>query len=145
LLRERGLRPGDRVGIMLPNVAEFATLYFGVLRAGVVVVPMNPLLKAREVNYYLTDSGAGLIFAWRAFGAEARGGAQPAGAQVVAVDPASFADVIAPVPPDHEVADRDDEDTAVQTGTDLQYYDDAAALSDPRPQTDHYLAPDLHD
>ena len=46
LLRARGLKPGDRVGIMLPNVAEFAVIYYGVLRAGGVVVPMNlPLIR----------------------------------------------------------------------------------------------------
>src|ERR1700721_1429702 len=61
LLRERGLRPGDRVGLMMPNVAEVPVVYYGVLRAGGVVVPMNPLLKGREVAYYLGDSGAGLI------------------------------------------------------------------------------------
>ncbi len=49
LLHERGLRPGDRAGIMLPNLAEFPVVYYGVLRAGGIVVPMNPLLKAREV------------------------------------------------------------------------------------------------
>jgi acyl-CoA synthetase (AMP-forming)/AMP-acid ligase II len=59
LLHERGLKPGDRVGIMMPNVAEVPVVYYGVLRAGGVVVPMNPLLKAREVAYYLGDSGAG--------------------------------------------------------------------------------------
>ena len=67
LLHERGLKPGDRVGIMMPNVAEVPVVYYGVLRAGGVVVPMNPLLKAREVAYYLGDSGAGLLFAWHAF------------------------------------------------------------------------------
>src|ERR1700744_5692702 len=64
LLRERGVRPGDRVGLMMPNVAEVPVVYYGVLRAGGVVVPMNPLLKAREGAYYLGDSGAGLVFAW---------------------------------------------------------------------------------
>jgi long-chain acyl-CoA synthetase len=59
LLRERGLKPGDRVGIMLPNVAEFPMVYYGVLRAGSVVVPMNPLLKVREVAYHLGDPGPG--------------------------------------------------------------------------------------
>ena len=44
LLHERGLKPGDRVGIMMPNVAEVPVVYYGVLRAGGVVVPMNPLL-----------------------------------------------------------------------------------------------------
>src|ERR1700726_4464057 len=67
LLRERGLKPGDRVGLMMPNVAEVPVVYYGVLRAGGVVVPMNPLLKGREVAYYLSDSGAGLLFAWHAF------------------------------------------------------------------------------
>jgi len=81
MLRQRGLKPGDRVGIMLPNVAEFAVVYYGVLRAGGVVVPMNPLLKVREVAYYLSDSRAGLIFAWHAFGGEARGGAERAAAE----------------------------------------------------------------
>src|SRR5947209_15869792 len=57
LLRERGLEPGDRVGLMMPNVAEVPVAYYGVLRAGGVVVPMNPLLKSREVAYYLGDSG----------------------------------------------------------------------------------------
>src|ERR1700733_5185267 len=57
LLRDRGLRSGARVGVMLPNVPQFAIVYYGVLRAGGVVVPMNPLLKAREVEFYLSDSG----------------------------------------------------------------------------------------
>ena len=67
VLHERGIKPGDRVGIMMPNVAEVPVVYYGMLRAGGVVVPMNPLLKAREVAYYLGDSGAGLMFAWHAF------------------------------------------------------------------------------
>ena len=51
LLRERGLEPGDRVGVMLPNVLEFPIAYYGILRAGGVVVPMNVLLKRREIAY----------------------------------------------------------------------------------------------
>jgi len=62
LLAERGLRPGDRVAIKLPNIPDFAVMYYGVLRAGGTVVPMNPLLKSREVDYYLKDSGARLLF-----------------------------------------------------------------------------------
>jgi long-chain acyl-CoA synthetase len=64
LLAARGVAPGDRVGLMLPNIPEFPVLYYGVLRAGAVVVPMNPLLKAREIEYYLADSGARVVFAW---------------------------------------------------------------------------------
>jgi acyl-CoA synthetase (AMP-forming)/AMP-acid ligase II len=43
----RGITAGDRVGLMTPNTPEFAELYYGILRAGAVVVPMNPLFKAR--------------------------------------------------------------------------------------------------
>src|SRR4051794_22792644 len=57
LLRSRGVEPGDRVGMQLPNVPYFPIVYFGALRVGAVVVPMNPLLKAREVAYHLSDSG----------------------------------------------------------------------------------------
>jgi long-chain acyl-CoA synthetase len=113
MLRERGMRPGDPVGIMLPNVAEFAVIYYGVLRAGGVVVPMNPLLKAREVSYYLGDSGARLIFAWHAFAGEAQAGARQAAAEAVVVDPATFPGLVAAAAPDDEVVGRDGGDTAV--------------------------------
>ena len=113
LLHERGLKPGDRVGIMMPNVAEVPVVYYGVLRAGGVVVPMNPLLKAREVAYYLGDSGAGLIFAWHAFADQARAGAEQAEAESIVVDTVGFPDLLASATPDYGVADTSDEDTAV--------------------------------
>jgi long-chain acyl-CoA synthetase len=113
LLRERGFRPGDRVGIMLPNVAEVPVVYYGVLRAGGVVVPMNPLLKAREVAYYLGDSGAGLVFAWHTFEEAARAGGEQVNADCIGVDEVSFPKLLATVAPDFEVADTSDEDTAV--------------------------------
>ena len=59
MLRQRGFKPGDRAGIMLPNVAEFAVVYYGVLRAGGVVVPMNPLLKVRESPITWATPGPG--------------------------------------------------------------------------------------
>src|ERR1700761_9574765 len=113
LLHERGLKPGDRVGIMMPNVAEVPVVYYGILRAGGVVVPMNPLLKVREVAYYLGDSGAGLVFSWHAFAGEARGGAEQAGAETIVVDADGFPGLLASAAPDYEGADRDDADTAV--------------------------------
>ena len=113
LLRERGLEAGDRVGIMMPNVAEVPVVYYGVLRAGGVVVPMNPLLKAREVAYYLGDSGAGLIFAWHTFGDPARDGAGQAGAELIVVDPVGFPDLLASATPYFPVVATADEDTAV--------------------------------
>src|SRR5512132_2673394 len=90
LLAAGGVERGDRVGLLLPNVPQFPLLYYGVLRAGAVVVPMNPLLKAREIQYYLRDSGTRLVFAWHATATEAAKGAQAAGAGVVPVAPAAF-------------------------------------------------------
>jgi long-chain acyl-CoA synthetase len=113
LLRKQGVGPGDRVGIMMPNVSEVPVVYYGILRAGGVVVPMNPLLKGREVAYYLGDSGAGPVFAWHAFAEEARAGAQQAGAELIVVDEVGFPDLLASVLPDDVVADRDSTDTAV--------------------------------
>src|SRR5215218_6398110 len=71
LLRERGVQPGDRVGLMLPNVPYFPVIYYGILRAGAAIVPMNVLLKGREVTFYLKDPGAKHVFAWHDFGAAA--------------------------------------------------------------------------
>jgi long-chain acyl-CoA synthetase len=98
---------------MLPNVAEFAAVYYGVLRAGAMVVPMNPLLKAREVAYYLGDSGAPLIFAWHATADDVETGAKQADAEAILVDPASFGDLLATVSPERAVVDRAGDDTAV--------------------------------
>ncbi|MCA0146380.1 long-chain fatty acid--CoA ligase [Blastococcus sp. LR1] len=62
-LQDRGVAPGDRVGLVLPNVIAFPVVFYGALLAGAAVVPMNPLLKAREVEYYLEDSGARVVVA----------------------------------------------------------------------------------
>jgi len=113
LLAARGVEPGDRVGLMLPNVAQFPVLYYGVLRAGAVVVPMNPLLKAREVEYYLGDSGAKLIFAWDAIAAEAAKGAEAAGVGFASVAPEAFDRLLADHAPVTAVTSRADHDTAV--------------------------------
>ncbi len=113
LLAARGVEPGDRVGLMLPNVAQFPVLYYGALRAGAVVVPMNPLLKAREVEYYLGDSGARLAFAWHQTAEEAAKGAEAAGTGFVPVEPGAFDDLLDEVGPVTAVADRADDDTAV--------------------------------
>jgi long-chain acyl-CoA synthetase len=113
LLAARGVGPDVPVGIMLPNVPQFAMVYYGVLRAGGVVVPMNPLLKAREVAYYLGDSGAPVIFAWHAMASEAEVGAKEADAEAIVVDPATFADLLAASTPAPEVVDRAPDDTAV--------------------------------
>ncbi len=113
LLREKGVSPGDRVGIMLPNVPHFAVCYYGALRAGAVVVPMNVLLKRREVAFYLGDSGAKLLFAWHGFAEDAQAGAEDAGAECVLVEPTEFPQLVGAAPPVNEVAPASGDDTAV--------------------------------
>ena len=113
VLADRGLEPGDRVGIMLPNVPYFGVCYYGVLRAGGVVVPMNVLLKRREVAFYLGDSGAKLMFAWEGFADDAKAGAEEAGAECIVVKPGEFEELLAGVEPRRDVVDRDPDDTAV--------------------------------
>jgi long-chain acyl-CoA synthetase len=113
LLVAKGMGRGDRVGVMLPNVPEFPVSYYGVLRTGGVVVPMNVLLKRREIAFYLEDSGAELLLAWHGFGEEARLGTEDASAELVEVEPEPFAALLAEHEPVPELAATDEEDTAV--------------------------------
>jgi len=113
LLAAKGVRPGDRVGIMLPNVPYFPIAYYGILRAGGVVVPMNVLLKGREVAFYLTDPEAKVLLAWHGFEEAAREGAEEAGAEVVVVKPGEFERLVGAAEPVTELAQRDGSDTAV--------------------------------
>ncbi|HEY1324918.1 MAG TPA: AMP-binding protein, partial [Streptosporangiaceae bacterium] len=55
--RSAGLSPGQVVALQLPNIQPFLIAYFGALKAGLVVLPLNPLLMAPEIEYHLTDSG----------------------------------------------------------------------------------------
>jgi long-chain acyl-CoA synthetase len=57
-LQQAGLQPGDRVAIYMPNCPQVVIAYYGVLRAGGIVVPSNPLYVAREIEHQLNDSGA---------------------------------------------------------------------------------------
>jgi long-chain acyl-CoA synthetase len=84
-LAESGLRPGDRVGVMLPNAPEFAISYHGALKAGGTVVPMNTLLKEREVAYHLKDAGASALICSADAAAAGLAGARDAGVKHVLV------------------------------------------------------------
>ena len=113
LLESKGLEPGDRVGLMLPNVPYFPAIYYGILRAGGIVVPMNVLLKGREVKFYVEDSGAKFLFAWHDFAEAAEKGAEEAGAECIIVKPGDFEKLVLEHEPDGDVADRAADDTAV--------------------------------
>ena len=58
LLASRGIGRGDKVALSCPNLPYFSIVYFGILKAGAAVVPLNVLLKGREVAYHLGDSDA---------------------------------------------------------------------------------------
>jgi len=113
LLSSSGIEPGDRVGLMLPNVPAFPIAFSGALAAGAVVVPMNPLLKSREVGYYLSDSGARVVLAWQSAAGEAAKGAADAGAQAITVATPDLADLLADYAPATEQPGREDDDDAV--------------------------------
>jgi len=113
LLSTLGVVPGDRVGIMLPNVPAFPIAFYGALASGAVVVPMNPLLKSREVSFYLGNSGAKVLFAWHAAAEEAAKGAAATGTAVVTVEDPDMSSVLAGLLAVHVRADRADDDDAV--------------------------------
>ncbi|MEB4211803.1 long-chain fatty acid--CoA ligase [Mycobacterium sp. 94-17] len=113
LLERAGVEPGDRVGLMLPNTPAFAVAFYGVMYRGAVAVPMNPLLKSREVAYYLSNSGAKVLFGTPAFADEATAGAREAGARCWLVDDAGLAELIAGLPAQDSPVQRGGEDVAV--------------------------------
>ena len=112
-LASLGVGPGDRVGLMLPNVPGFASIYYGILRLGAIVVPMNVLLKERETSFYLSDPEAKAVFAWQDFADAAGAGAREAGAELIVVSPGEFGALLGAATPLAEVAPREGSDTAV--------------------------------
>ncbi|RYB94519.1 long-chain fatty acid--CoA ligase [Nocardioides oleivorans] len=65
LLVSRGIEPGDKVALSCPNLPYFPIVYYGILKAGATVVPLNVLLKGREVAYHLDDSDAKAYFCFQ--------------------------------------------------------------------------------
>ncbi len=125
-LATAGIRPGDPVALQLPNIPQFLVSYFGILKAGGVVVPLNVMLQAPEVAFHLSDSGARILITWAGVLAEAAKGAGAAGLdQVYAVghaDDSAAGDSGGAVPferlldaeePHFEMATREPSDTAV--------------------------------
>ncbi|MFI5657931.1 long-chain fatty acid--CoA ligase [Streptomyces sp. NPDC051684] len=108
-----GLAPGDRVAIMLPNVPQFAVVYYGALRAGAVVVPMNPLLKSGEIAYSAGDCGARTVLTSGMSLQEASAAAADLGITCTHVTGDAFAAALDRVEPSAAVVERADDDPAV--------------------------------
>jgi long-chain acyl-CoA synthetase len=113
LLAAKGVEAGDRVGLMLPNVPYFPFVFFGTLRLGAVIVPMNPLLKGREVGFQMEDAGAKVMLGWHQMADAAREGSEKAGAECILVEPGDFEGVLGGADPMSRVADRADADPAI--------------------------------
>ncbi|EME19030.1 long-chain-fatty-acid--CoA ligase [Rhodococcus triatomae] len=64
LLTAHDVKPGDKVALSFPNLPHFTIVYFGILKAGATVVPLNVLLKQREIAYHLADSDSVAYFAF---------------------------------------------------------------------------------
>lgn len=111
LLKDKGIEPGDRVALSLPNVFDFPVILYGALQAGAVVIPMNPLFRPREVEYYLSDSGAKLMFG---MAGDAATGAETSGVPFIEVPlPAGLGETLKNYESSTEFVDRDGQDTAV--------------------------------
>jgi long-chain acyl-CoA synthetase len=112
-LDRAGIEPGDRVGILLPNIPAFAVVFYAIMRQGAIAVPMNPLPKKREVEFYLSNTGAKALFATPASTDTATNGAAAAGAQTWLLDDLTLAELTADLPEQATAVERDDSDTAV--------------------------------
>jgi long-chain acyl-CoA synthetase len=120
-LTAAGVTPGDRVGLQLPNIPQFVIAYFGILKAGGVVVPMNVLLKAAETEFQLRDSGARVLITYGAFIGESAKAAEAAAVTSLYVvtesgAPAAgtaFEALLAGDPPGPQLAVRSPADPAV--------------------------------
>jgi len=84
-LSAAGVAPGDAVGLQLPNIPQFVIAYFGILKAGGVVVPMNVLLKAPEIAFQVENSGARTLITFGGFATEAAKGAESGGVSALYV------------------------------------------------------------
>ncbi|WP_432477705.1 long-chain-fatty-acid--CoA ligase [Nocardioides sp. GXQ0305] len=131
LLVSRGIQPGDKVALSCPNLPYFPIVYYGILKAGATVVPLNVLLKGREVAYHLADSDAKAYFCFEGTAelpigqAGHQGFEQTDGCEdffLITVDPAAESPIegvetlgrsMKDQPPTFETVATDDDDTAV--------------------------------
>jgi long-chain acyl-CoA synthetase len=113
LLEGEGIGTGDRVGVMLPNIAAAPIAYYGIWRLGAILVPMNPLMQGREVQFYLSNTGAKALIGSPGFAGAATDGAEGAGAKLWLVDDAELARLTGDLSAFGEPVPRGASDTAV--------------------------------
>ena len=111
LLEREGIGVGDRVGVMLPNIAAAPIAYYGIWRMGAIAVPMNPLMQGREVQFYLSNTGAKALIGSPGFAGAATEGAEGAGAKLWLVDDAELARLTDDLPEFGEPVERADAPT----------------------------------
>jgi long-chain acyl-CoA synthetase len=111
-LGARGVGPGDKVALLVPNVPEFTIAYFGILYAGATVVPINVLAAAPEVAYFLEDSSAKLLVVHPLFAEPGIAGAAGRGVPVVMAGGAGGADSL------EEMVEADPLESAYPTAPD---------------------------
>ena len=85
VLRARGVGPGDRVGMLMPNIPQFPMTYYGVLALGAVVVPIHSLLKAEEIAFVLADAEVSVLVCAAPLLGEGAPGAALAGIALLSV------------------------------------------------------------
>jgi long-chain acyl-CoA synthetase len=120
-LIDLGVTPGARVAIQLPNVAPFLVTYFGALKAGAAVVPLNVLLTPAELVFQLGNSSARVLVTWAGVAGHASEAAVLAGVSEVFVvgdgprppDTRPFGDLLVTAPSRRPMADTHADDTAV--------------------------------
>ncbi|HWM73423.1 MAG TPA: AMP-binding protein, partial [Nocardioides sp.] len=131
LLVSRGIGRGDKVAVSCANLPYFSIVYFGILKSGASVVPLNVLLKGREVAYHLGDSDAKAYFCFQGtdelpIGKEGHAGFEQSDAcehfWMITVDPAADSPIegtetlgqgMGDQPPTFESVGTDEDDTAV--------------------------------
>ncbi|MGH9369954.1 MAG: AMP-binding protein, partial [Vicinamibacterales bacterium] len=85
VLRANGVRPGDRVALLLVDTLRFPVTYFGVLAAGAVVIPLNAMSTASEIEHVLTDADARFLVCGTALLAQAKDAVESHGAVLLTV------------------------------------------------------------
>jgi long-chain acyl-CoA synthetase len=113
ILSGRGVMAGDRVAMIMPNVAYFPIVYYAILRIGAIAVPMNPLLKAGEISFVWKDCGVKVAVVFPLFAEEATKAGSVTGTEVITTGPGAFDGQLAATKPTEQVAEQAGEETAV--------------------------------